>query len=201
MISTVFLSGCFSAIARSGEGWSGEKTPAKTKVVAGVADAVTIPVQAPFLIVSGVGAANRTHDTSVRNKLVEEIQRDPELIFQKKIHLSKSRSKREAIDTTLWDHNTPFTDTQLRRLFAELDWRKAYVLSNPHCSLSFLNEVKQDFPKLDRWERNRYIENMCQNPIIPLSWLQEWADDVTYYGATAAYAKSWYQRRNKANQP
>jgi hypothetical protein len=106
-----------------------------------------------------------------------------------------------AVYEALWDSTTPFTDSQLRRLYTEMDWRKVYILSHPNCSIGFLTEAKASMASVHISERTRLIENLARNPTIPIEWLHEWADDPVNYGYGSQYAKSWLERRkNEANK-
>jgi hypothetical protein len=67
-VCSLLLGGCFSAAVRYGEGWNGDTTPTGHKVAAGVADAATLPLQAPFLITAGANAGSRSHATKLKNK-------------------------------------------------------------------------------------------------------------------------------------
>lgn len=54
--ATLPLGGCFTAINRAGAAWGG----GGSRTEAAVADAVTLPLQAPVLLIAGAGAVNRS---------------------------------------------------------------------------------------------------------------------------------------------
>jgi hypothetical protein len=200
-VCSLLLSGCFSAAVRYGEGWNGDSTPTGHKVAAGAADAATLPLQAPFLIAAGANAGVRSQATKNKNKKLEEIRQNPEIIFIQNLHRSRSDSVKMAVNEALWDSTTPFTDSQLRRLYTEMDWRKVYILSHPNCSLAFLSEAKTSMASIHISERTQLIEHLARNPKIPIDWLREWASDPANFGYGSQYAKSWLERRrNETNK-
>ena len=199
-IALVLLSGCFSAVARSGEGWSGAKTSTEAKVIAGAADIATLPIQAPLLAVAGVREAGRQASLAKKEKYLTQIRNDPEFIFQRKLHLAGYYDGRGAVYEALWDYSINFTDAQLRRLYKEMNWDRVYVLANPHCSAAFLKEIWDPINASDKIADWQKMEQFVRNPSLPKDWLETIAKDKRKYGNSSNAAEAILSRGKKPNQ-
>lgn len=196
--TTLPLSGCFSAVARSGDGWTGTKTPTETKVLAGAADVATLPLQAPLLVLAGVQQSRTNAAVARREEWLKQIRANPDYIFQHKLHRADYHDGLEAVHFALWDDTIAFTDAQLRRLYKEMGWSRIYVLGNSHCSVPFLQEIWapiQASPDHPDWQ---IMEQLTHNPSLPTEWLESIAQNQAKFGRSSSAAKESLRKRRLA---
>ena len=200
IFTSLNLTGCFSMVTRTGNGWSGDPPSKNAKVTAGVADAVTLPIQAPLIAAAAIARDNRQAETDRGQQLLVEIKKNPEYIFQHRLHVSSSRTDRDAVVNSFWDNSVPFTDAQLRRLYKEIKGaQNIYVLCNPHCSLKFLGEIRAEIEIRNPVTNTPAFEQILKNPNIPDQWLEEVAADRIRYGiGLSDFAKERLERRKSA---
>ena len=191
------LGGCFSAIARMGGGWNGTKTSTGVKVAAGAADVVTLPAQAPMLVIAGVTEVSRRSALATRKERINAIRKDPEIIFREKWHVGSSSSV-DAVYEALADHGIAFTDQQLRRLYQEMDSRRVYVVGNPHCSVEFLRTVWEPMVQKGLHSDRELREQLVRNPTTPIEWLEQMAAHDNAVGVRYSLAASMLEQRKRA---
>lgn len=194
----MLLSGCFTAVARSGEGWSGAPTSASTKVAAGVADVVSAPVQAPLLGIAAIYEARRKAIQAKAEERLKKVRENPDYIFEHKLHIGDYYGEKEVVIRALTDHSIKFTDAQLRRLYREMDWSRAVVLENPHCSIEVLSEVWNPIHLSSAQPDSAMMVHLVRNPLVPSEWLQVIALDKVKYSYASNSAEYFLKERAKA---
>jgi hypothetical protein len=198
--ATIGVGGCFSALVRSGQGWAGTKTSTGTKVAAGMADLVTLPLQAPAIALAGAGEIRRKSHLAKREELLKQIKANPEYIFQHKLHFAEYYDGSEAVCYALWDHSINFSDAQLRRLYKEMDWQRVYVLGNPHCSVEFLRQIWDPINSSAAFADWQIMEQLVRNPSLPAAWLEIIAGDEKKFGSSSGIAKEFLRRRKMSGR-
>ena len=198
LLVPVLLSGCFSAVSRMGAGWGGPEPSTGARVAAGVADVATLPLQAPLLVVAGVGAAGQKAAIETRKKRVNEIRQDPEIIFLKNWHRRADGDGRDAVEFALWDHAIAFTDQQLRRLYREMREGRHYVVGNPHCSVEFLRTVWDAMVQKGMYSDWQTREQLLRNPTTPIEWLEQAAAFDKSTGGMDHLAAAMIEKRKRA---
>jgi hypothetical protein len=186
LVVPLLLGGCFSALVGRNDGWGGGKASTGTRVAAGAADALTAPLQAPALLIAGVGEASRKAAIETNKERLALIRKDPEIIFREKWHLKSYDSGLSVVESALRDHSIGFTDPQLRRLYKEMGWQRVYVLGNPHCSVEFLRSVWNSLVNMGAWnyfEGNTMLE-LIRNPAVPIELIEE---TVRWYQTTGRH--------------
>ena len=198
LVVPLLLGGCFSGLVRMNDGWGGGKASTGAKVAAGAADALTAPLQAPALLIAGVGEASRKAAIETNKERLALIRQDPEIIFREKWHLKSYDSGLSVVESALRDHSIGFTDPQLRRLYKEMGWQRVYVLGNPHCSVEFLRPVWEQLREKGFYSDTQTTEQLVKNPTTPIEWLEEIAAYDKAKGIKYSLAASFLERRTRA---
>ena len=206
------LTGCFSTAYRMNSGMSAGSggSTAAGGVAAGALDAVTLPIQAPFLVgiaashpnllsgnAKGKSGATPTLKESTPTQPVEaavdrmniqtKIRNDPELIFTHRSLLTK-----ENIRLLIVDPGIPFTDDQLRRLGATNEWTRTYVGGNRRCPPDLLEDICRGLPTMPDAERPIAAASLVSNRNVPTEWLLEMMKRRDLYGDAASKAAGVY---------
>lgn len=209
------LTGCFSTAVRMSSGGAGTGGPTQSDaVLAGALDAVTFPIQAPFLV--GMAASNPSLMSGNRQQpivttpvqkestppqtpqapaapinILREVRNDPEYLFT---HRSQFGS--ENVRLFILDQSIPFTDDQFRRLGATNEWTKIYVVGNKCCPPDVMEAIWNERSSLSENDRRIAVYYLIRNPNTPSEWLAEIARRRDVYNSASDNAANTLFFRN-----
>lgn len=162
-------SSCFTSIASMNFG-NGPEPPAEM-AKAEAMDVVTFPIQAPFLLVAGVGELAREHAEKEmkidRDASFVAIKKDPTIFKKWDLESTEKTPEQMAILMAL-DNPVPlFTDDQLREIIRRTPQFRMAIYASPAISEAFLRTAFEDELRKDIQGQPSALEGMLENPHMP----------------------------------
>lgn len=215
VVPLLFVTGCFTAMERSGEAWSGGGTDS-ARANAAALDVVTFPIQAPILV---AGAAGALADSPANKKRAEEAEReakeykrlmsllenDPEIALRERWDL-KNPLHRSVFEDSFSNPKVRYTEEILEEIYQSVPGVpgvRDYVYCSKACSKEFL--ARHFDEECQRSVNVSYVglANLVSNPNTSLDLVEKIASSKTIpIGAVYPARKALSQRRSEqVSQP
>jgi len=201
---TLAFSGCFSAAARFNEGWTGERTPTGTKVVAGAADVITSPIQASALAVVGIGAVTGSTMAKIEGHQYAAfegiLRRDPSIALTE--HWEGKHDERTMVYCNSFsDPSIPYTPKLVEQIYRESPLMRGYLFASSACTTEFIKEHFDEAYRLATREDYSPLACMVSNPNTPLELIEKVASSKELLMGAVEPAREALKKRLRLAKP
>ena len=201
--SLALLNGCFSAVARMGDGWGGGQASTGTKVAAGVADVATAPIQAPALVLGGIIALGDKREQARYEAMLAAVRKNPSVALSWDLTGNEYSSEVRAVRMAFFDEKVPgVTEDLLRQMSQKSPTLENYIFAHPAISEKYIRDSFDDILRRASKGQSYALPAMIKNPNMPTDLLVRVATaELPYSTYDKILARGELERRGAIQAP